>query len=149
MSRVGPLAGSNFLAAAYKARDVAGESRHNVTVTTHKINCTEAEYPGAFKSILVELVDPFIEYAKIHAVLIDRTCITAGKFHKSLQNMSIRGKTGRLQQFGVRVLDANGRVRDDIVDHEYQQGTGCWSREIDEGLIMFIVDVSEGHWVRG
>lgn len=41
----------------------------------------------------------------------------------------------------MRILDADGRVREDIVDDEYHKGTGVWGREINNGMIMVVFEI--------
>ncbi|TCD68460.1 hypothetical protein EIP91_010746 [Steccherinum ochraceum] len=39
------------------------------------------------------------------------------------------------------LFDKYGFVKEELVDHDYHKGTGCWGRELDKGTFIYVLDV--------
>ena len=53
-----------------------------------------------------------------------------------------------LHQFSVELFDKNGYVRFWLVDGSRRSGTGCWNRSLDEGNLLYLMDMSVKDKVR-
>ncbi|RDB26046.1 hypothetical protein Hypma_006134 [Hypsizygus marmoreus] len=47
-----------------------------------------------------------------------------------------------LQTFGSDIFDKNGRIRPWLVEEGRRKGTGCWGRELDTGILIYILNMS-------
>jgi hypothetical protein len=74
--------------------------------------------------------------AKLSAYKIDRTACR-GSFLAVMDENS-----DELHQFSVALFDKNGFVRSWLVDGGRRSGTGCWGRELDEGALIYLMDMS-------
>ncbi|TRM60522.1 hypothetical protein BD626DRAFT_571594 [Schizophyllum amplum] len=76
---------------------------------------------------------------RLEAYKIERTYQLRGHFFEVLD-----AKSDELADFGTKVIDNDMNVYERLVAHEYHKGTGCWGREMNDGLIMYIRAVNVG-----
>jgi hypothetical protein len=53
-----------------------------------------------------------------------------------------------LHQFSIELFDKNGHVRPWLVDGSRRSGTGCWNRDMNEGALIYLLDMSVKDTVR-
>ena len=52
------------------------------------------------------------------------------------------GYSEELHQFSMELFDKNGFVRPWLVDGGRRSGTGCWNRDLDDGALIYLEDMS-------
>ncbi|OBZ78418.1 hypothetical protein A0H81_02167 [Grifola frondosa] len=96
----------------------------------------DCEHPGALKNIDVEVRHPeHGQIALLSSLKIDRSKC----FGQFLQIMDDHSQ--ELHEFSVKLFNKYGKLKPDHVDHEYHKGSGCWGRELDDGMLIYVVDV--------
>jgi hypothetical protein len=56
--------------------------------------------------------------------------------------------TDELHQFSIELFDKNGHLRPWLIDGSRRSGTGCWNRDINEGCLIYLMDMSVTDKVR-
>lgn len=95
------------------------------------------EYPGVMVCITLDVTHPeHGSIASLSAYKIDRTACR-GSFLAVMDENS-----DELHQFSVTLFDKNGLVRSWLVDGGRRSGTGCWGRELNDGALIYLMDMS-------
>ncbi|KAM5534767.1 hypothetical protein V8D89_011631 [Ganoderma adspersum] len=95
------------------------------------------EYPQALKVVVV------------HATHADHGrvgTLTALKINrKQLRGeflMVMDDESQELSDFATTLFDEIGHFRPEFIEHEYQKGSGVWGRELDDGLLLYVLSVN-------
>ncbi|KAJ3521896.1 hypothetical protein NM688_g8953 [Phlebia brevispora] len=102
-----------------------------VSVTSSK----HEEFPDAVSYVNVKVRRPGCKdpVAVLITYLIDRDRFPYKEFHPMMDHIS-----EELGTFSSRIFDVDGNLRGKFIDHEYHRGTGCWGRELDCGMLVYI-----------
>ena len=97
-----------------------------------------AEYPYMLKVITLDALHPAHgTIGTIRALRVDREqCRISGEFLRILDNES-----QALSDFAFALFDKFGKLKPEFVDHEYYKGSGVWGRELDDGVLYYILEV--------
>ncbi|EMD30887.1 hypothetical protein CERSUDRAFT_163665 [Gelatoporia subvermispora B] len=76
-----------------------------------------------------------LEVARLSAVQINRA-----HYHGGFLEV-IGGVSQELKDFSEALFDKHGRLKYDLINHEYLKGSGVWGREMDNGLLLYIESV--------
>jgi hypothetical protein len=72
--------------------------------------------------------------ANLSAYKIRRDC--RGQFLEVMDEYS-----DELHQFSIQLFNKNGHVRPWLIDGSRRSGTGCWNRDMDEGSLIYLMDM--------
>lgn len=102
------------------------------------------EHPRALKHVYVDAIHPFLgRIGSLKAIQINRN-----RCNGELM-MIMDEESQELCDFALALFDENGRLRPELVDHESQKGTGVWGRELDTGMLLYVLSVRVDIEVRG
>ncbi|TFK87190.1 hypothetical protein K466DRAFT_575948 [Polyporus arcularius HHB13444] len=94
------------------------------------------EHPRALKHVYVDAIHPLLgRIGSLQAIQINRNRCN-GEFL-----MIMDEESQELCDFALALFDENGRLRPELVDHESQKGTGVWGRELDSGMLLYVLSV--------
>lgn len=110
--------------------------------------------PLALKDLVLSVMHPKRgEIATLTAVLINRRAcghrfhkVTAPQTEPFALLLDKKGLIKDLTKFSTTLFDPRGLIREELIDHEYHQGTGVWGREINNGLIAYIFSLNVRSW---
>ncbi|RPD65375.1 hypothetical protein L226DRAFT_480019 [Lentinus tigrinus ALCF2SS1-7] len=94
------------------------------------------EYPRVLKHVNVEAIHPVLgRVGSLQALQINRKRCR-GEFIIVMDEES-----QELCDFALALFDENGCFRPELVEHEYHKGTGVWGRELDNGMLLYVLSV--------
>ena len=94
------------------------------------------EHPSVLKHIVLKAMHPQEgELGALVALQIDRRRCR-GEFLVIMDEES-----QELCEFAVTLFDKNGRLKPEFVENEYHKGSGVWGRELDEGMLLYVLSV--------
>lgn len=104
------------------------------TCTTKLTSKKHYEYPLALKEIVVKVSHPDHDgqVATLDALLINRFKLM-GDFLSVMDEES-----DELQKFAFGVFDMEGKIKSKLVEHEHHKGSGCWGRELNDGMLIYV-----------
>ena len=80
--------------------------------------------------------------ARISGLEINRR-FCRGAFHDLLDEES-----DELMRFSLALFDANGMLKNEFTNDDYHKGSGCFGRELNQGLIFYLDTVEVDKEVR-
>ncbi|KAJ7655651.1 ankyrin repeat family protein [Mycena polygramma] len=94
------------------------------------------QYPRVIQTISVQVKHPQNgKIATLTAWRISRVyCV--GSFLEIMDEES-----DEMHQFSVTLFDKHGRLRPHLIGPGYRSGTGCWGREMNTGVLVYILDI--------
>ena len=107
-------------------------------------NCTahfgvipHEEFPRALKYVDIHATHPdHGRVGSLRALKISRKPI-GGEFL-----MVMDSDSQELSEFATTLFDRMGHLKPEFTEHEYQKGAGVWGRELDEGLLLYVLSVN-------
>ncbi|KAH0589600.1 hypothetical protein H2248_005332 [Termitomyces sp. 'cryptogamus'] len=102
------------------------------------------EYRRVFQNISLEATHPELgSIASLSAIKIWRR-FCRGSFLEIMD-----ANSDELHQFSVKLFDNFGRVRPWLLEPGNRCGTGCWGTELNDGEIIYVLNISVVKEVRG
>ncbi|KAJ7655625.1 ankyrin repeat family protein [Mycena polygramma] len=94
------------------------------------------QYPRVIQTLSVQVKHPQNgKIATLTAWRISRVyCV--GSFLEIMDEES-----DEMHQFSVTLFDKHGRLRPHLIGPGYRSGTGCWGREMNTGVLVYILDI--------
>lgn len=94
------------------------------------------DYPHILKRINCEVEHPtHPNVASLSAFQIDRRRCR-GQFLQVMDDES-----QELHEFSVKLFNKFGHLKPELVDNDYHKGTGCWGREMDRGMLIYVESI--------
>lgn len=103
---------------------------------------SDSEFPDTLKHLALRAIHPVHgEVGLINAKIINKPVCQDG----FLEIMDAASQ--ELTDFALALFDKYGKLRTELVENEYHRGSGCWGRELDDGIIVYVVSVQVGQQV--
>lgn len=94
------------------------------------------EYPNVLKDIKFSAIHPeHGEVGSLRAWVIDKPACR-DDFIEIMDGLS-----KEMADFALKLFDKYGKLRPELVENEYHKGSGCWGRELNDGIIIYVVSV--------
>lgn len=108
-----------------------------ITVKKHYAN------PRQLQEVQVTVNHPKkSKLATLYGLKIHRFCC-GDRFYSIMDEES-----DEMWQFGSQLFDKYAKIKPQLFQHDFHKGTGCWSEELNEGDMIYIIAVQVEENVR-
>lgn len=94
------------------------------------------EHPRALKHVSVKAVHPLHgQIGSLEALQINRKRCR-GEFFSIMD-----AESQEMYEFATTIFNDSSALRTELLDHEYHKGSGVWGREMDKGMLLYVLSV--------
>ncbi len=94
-------------------------------------------HPSCLKNIFVE-----VKHSNHHGIFAELTALIIDRSRCDDFPAVMDQESDDLRKFSMAIFDDTGNIKRRFVDHEQHRGSGCWGEEMNQGMLVYMSDLS-------